>query len=180
MDVTDGYVLGARYSWTANLATLTDGQTRGICLSVADKAIRCVTSEGELLHSQFSYKSWYGDLSTAAAPADGTNIDSTYTQISTVPTAEATEGYFACDTNKDNVTELATSTCFLQQETWKQDNTANYRFDKESPSDGTITFYRVADNVLEGATTVSSSDWSGAVTNVAAGFAAATLALLSF
>ena len=97
-EITDGYTLAGRYTWSNTESDIGDGDSRGICVSVSGVAIRCVTTEPSGMRQIFSSRSWYGDLSTATAPAENVDISSDYTEITDTPTNTATEGKFACDT----------------------------------------------------------------------------------
>ena len=175
-EITDGYTLAGRYTWDNSSSAINDGDSRGICVSVSGVAIRCVTTEPSAFRTVFTSKSWYGDLSTATAPAENGDISSDYTQVTDSPTYTATEGMFACETSTSG--DDATSTCFLMQENNDDSSNSNYRFDMQSGDDGTINFWTVSQDQLSAAITVS--DWKSAVSGVAAATGAVALALLSF
>ena len=171
-NTSDGYALATRYSY--DNTGMNEAETRGTCVSVSSKMIRCTYTYNSFLGK--SYWTYRGDLASGAtAPAAGVNIISDYTLVTQTSYAGAA-GWFACDAEESGST--VTTTCFLLQVPESQESDTDYRFDMESPNDGTVNFWLVTNNVLGDPITVS--DWKSAVSGVAAATGAVALALLSF
>ena len=128
-DQTDGYTLATRF--TFDKSGLIGLNTRGTCISVTGKQIRCVTTSYEPLTTITTPVIYKGDLAGGATtPANGVNIFTSY-DIVTQTSSYATAQWFGCESEVSG--NDVTSTCYLMQIPEDQESDTNYRFDMESP-----------------------------------------------